>query len=93
MSQPGPSPSLRNDINGKLLRTTTEQAQLEIRTSRPVLQEEYAKWGQLLTPNSLIGSLWNFCSDIGITSEDSSLTDDDDDKAQLVAKEGCQTTS
>ena len=65
---------LSEEINGGLQRTTTEQAQLEIGTSKPVLQEDFTKWGHLLTENLWIGSLWQFCSDFDITLDDDHFT-------------------
>jgi hypothetical protein len=35
-----------------------EQAQLEIGTSQPVLQESLSEWGFLLMEHCWIGSLW-----------------------------------
>jgi hypothetical protein len=64
---------LGTEINGKLLRTTREQAQLEIGTSQPVLQENFADWGHLLTANCWIGSLWEFNYKYGITLEEDTM--------------------
>ena len=58
--------SLSTELQGRLLRTSIEQAQLEIGTSRPILEEDYESWGGLLTPKCWIGCLWHFISTFGI---------------------------
>jgi hypothetical protein len=60
---------LSEEINGGLLQITTDQAQLEIGRSTPLLQEDFTKRGHLLTANLWIGSLWEFCSEFGIKLE------------------------
>ena len=62
--------ALSTEINGGLQRATTEQAQLEIGTGQPLLQEDFSRWGQVLTPNLWIGALWRFCSDFNIVLEE-----------------------
>jgi hypothetical protein len=60
---------LSKELRGGLLQVNTEQAQLEIGTSQPVLQENFSVWGFLLTEHCWIGSLWRFCSEFAITLE------------------------
>ena len=60
---------LSTELRGSLIRANTEQAQLEIGTSLPILQENYNEWGFLLTEHCWIGSLWRFCSEFAISLE------------------------
>jgi hypothetical protein len=55
---------LSQEISSGLIRITTDQAQLEIGRSTPLLQEDFDTWVFLLTP-----SLWDFCWEFQIMLE------------------------
>ena len=60
---------MSTEILGGFLWASLEQAQLEIGMGHLILQEDFEKWGFLLTPNCWVGSVGEFVSKYGITVE------------------------